>query len=193
MPRMSDGRVFARIGVILGVAVLGASVGVCWQALRITGRPQEFRSLAKLVEAGRFYEPPSNGRDQQANFYGTIIETLESAELKRRALERVRALNPDLLEVDVEIRVVQTKGSGIFNVLSTGPEPKYTKIFLDALLDEFMAFRQKIGEQAGGTGLQEFLEAVASQQKMMEAAFEAAEQARAKVEALSAKAGGKGW
>ena len=84
------------------------------------------------------------------SFYGTIIETIESAEMKRRALDRVRALNPDVKDSDVEIRMAQTKGSAIFNILATGSEPKYTKIILDALLDEFIAFRQSIREQAQG-------------------------------------------
>jgi succinoglycan biosynthesis transport protein ExoP len=107
-------------------------------------------------------------REQQADFYGTIIETVESAEMKRRALERVRALNPDLKDSDVEIRVAQTKGSAIFNILATGSEPRYTKIFLDALLDEFIAFRQSIREQAQGKVLQQFLQEVVNKQKVME-------------------------
>lgn len=189
---MSTSRILPRVIIILGCAVFGASVGVCWQALRITGKPQEFRSLAKLVAGGTLVlKDGPEWRDQQADFYGTIIETVESAEMKRRALERVRALNPDLKEVDVDIRVAQTKGSAIFNILATGRDPKYTKVFLDALLDEFIAFRQKIREQSGGKSLQDFLEAVVSQQKKMEETFEAAEQAQAKVEALSAKAEGE--
>lgn len=149
--------------------LLTASIGVCVQALRITGRPQEFRSLAKLVAGGRMVQ---NGDfswvEQLQDFYGTIIETVESAEMKRRALERVRALNPDLKDSDVEIRVAQTKGSAIFNILATGSEPKYTKIFLDALLDEFISFRQSIREQAQGKVLQQFLQEVVSKQKIME-------------------------
>jgi hypothetical protein len=130
MPRMGQSRTLPRIIITFVCAVLGASVGVCFQALRITGRPQEFRSLAKVVAGGQMVSNDSiNWREQQADFYGTIIETLESAEMQRRALERVRALNPDLRDADVEIRVAQTKGSAIFNILATGSEPKYTKIF----------------------------------------------------------------
>ena len=149
--------------------LLTASIGVCVQALRITGRPQEFRSLAKLVAGGQMVANDNyTWREQQADFYGTIIETVESAEMKRRALERVRALHPDLKDSDVEIRVAQTKGSAIFNILATGSEPRYTKIFLDALLDEFIAFRQNIREQAQGKVLQQFLQEVVSKQKVME-------------------------
>lgn len=149
--------------------LLTASIGVCVQALRITGRPQEFRSLAKLVAGGQMvFNDSVTWREQQADFYGTIIETVESAEMKRRALERVRALNPDVKDSDVEIRVAQTKGSAIFNILATGSEPKYTKIFLDALLDEFISFRQSIREQAQGKVLQQFLQEVVAKQKVME-------------------------
>lgn len=149
--------------------LLTASIGVCVQALRITGRPQEFRSLAKLVAGGQMVANDNyTWREQQADFYGTIIETVESAEMKRRALERVRALNPDLKDSDVEIRVAQTKGSAIFNILATGSEPRYTRIFLDALLDEFIAFRQNIREQAQGKVLQQFLQEVVNKQKVME-------------------------
>lgn len=149
--------------------LLTASIGVCVQALRITGRPQEFRSLAKLVAGGQMIMNDSvSWHEQQADFYGTIIETVESAEMKRRALERVRAMNPDLKDSEVEIRVAQTKGSAIFNILATGSEPKYTKVFLDALLAEFISFRQSIREQAQGKVLQQFLQEVLSKQKLME-------------------------
>lgn len=127
-------------------------------------------------------------REQQADFYGTIIETLESAEMKRRAWERVKALNPDLKDSDVEIRVAQTKGSAIFNIIATGSEPKYTRIFLDALLDEFISFRQSIREQAQSKVVHEFFQDVFTRQKSMEDAAEKLEKARARgVDTLSVR------
>ena len=129
--------------------------------------------MAKLVAGGQIVLNEGLGwREERQDFYGTIIETIESAEMKRRALERVRALNPDMKDSDVEIRVAQTKGSAIFNILATGSEPKYTKIFLDALLDEFIAFRQNIREQAHGKVLQQFLQEVVNKQKVMEETLE---------------------
>lgn len=130
--------------------LLTASIGVCFKALLITGKPQEYVSLAKLVAGGRMVSNASGGPsyvDYLQDFYGTIIETLESAEMRRHALERVRALNPDLKESDVDVHVTQNKGSAIFNVAAIGTEPKFTRVFLDALLDEFRAFREQIREQ----------------------------------------------
>ncbi|MCE2839542.1 MAG: polysaccharide biosynthesis tyrosine autokinase [Cyanobium sp. 49614_E6] len=96
------------------------------------------------------------------------METIESAEMIRKARERVHALHPDLKDSDVDIRVAQTKGSAIFNILATGSEPKYTQIFLNSLLDEFIAFRQSIREQAQGKVLSTFLQEVVNKQKVME-------------------------
>jgi len=185
---MSTTRILPRLVIILGFAFIGASIGVALQALRITKKPQEFLSLAKLVAGGQMLSNTILWREQQADFYGTIIETIESAEMKRRALERVRALNPDLKDSDVEIRVAQTKGSAIFNILATGSDPKYTRIFLDALVDEFIAFRQSIREQAQGKVIQQFLQEVATRQRSMEDAAEKLEKARARgVDTLSVR------
>lgn len=186
---MSRARFILRIVIILGCAVLGASVGVCFQALRITGKPQEFRSLAKLVSGSAINtRPETPSAEQLADFYGTIIETLESADMKRRALERVRALHPELEDSAVRIHVSQTKGSAIFNVLAVGSEPRYTKIFLDALLDEFIAFRHSLREQAQGPSVQKFLQGTVEAQKRMEEALEAMEKAESKVESFPARA-----
>ncbi len=146
---MNTGRILARVIIILGLAVFGASVGVCFQALRITGKPQQFRSLAKIVSERGALTGKGNDAAILAVHYGTIIDTLESTEMKHRALERVRALNPGLNETDVGIRVAQTKSSVIFNILAMGPDPKFTRLYLDALLDEFMAFRHQLQEQLG--------------------------------------------
>ena len=186
---MSSSRILPRLIIILGCAFIGASIGTGLQALRITKKPQEFRSLAKLVAGGQLvFNDSVTWREQQEDFYGTIIETIESAEMSRRAMERVKALNPDLKDCDVAIRVTRTKGSAVFNILATGSEPKYTKIFLDALLDEFISFRQSIREQAQGKVLQQFVQEVVTKQKSMEDSAAKMEQARARgVDTLSVR------
>ena len=102
----------------------------------------------------------SGGRDsiqntQGQSFYGTQIEILESGALRARALERLRSLHPELQEHDVEIRVTQTKGSAILNVSGVCESPKYGRLFVDALLDEYIGFRKELLDresQLGGTG-----------------------------------------
>ncbi|MBK8039222.1 MAG: hypothetical protein IPK22_19120 [Verrucomicrobiaceae bacterium] len=165
------------LGAMVLLAILGLALAVL-VATTFEFKPKKpvFRSIAKLVAGGRMV---ANGdtrwQEQNQDFYGTIIETIESAEMQRKARERVNALHPDLRKSahEVEIRVAQTKGSAIFNILATGDDPKYPKIFLDALLDEFIAFRQTIREQSQGIVLSTFLREVVNKQKVMEEKNEA--------------------
>lgn len=150
---MSEKKSFFRSWLLVcWIPLLTLSAGIAMQALRITGQPQQYISLAKLIEEAPVTRSGSNTVEQyeiRTKFYGTVIETLESAEMRRRALDRVRALHPDLKKTEVDIQVSQIRGSAIINIRAFGSEPKYTRLFLDALLDEFMANWKKLQESAG--------------------------------------------
>lgn len=149
--------------------LLTASIGVCIAALQIMNKPVNYTSLAKLVAGGRMEaQGDLNWQESMQDFYGTIIETLESAALKKNTLARVKALHPDLKDSEVEIKVNQTRGSAIFNVFAIGAEQKYTQIFLEALLDEFVSFRQQIREQGLERALNTFTETVVKKSKELE-------------------------
>ena len=128
---------------------LGAVLGLLIQILRLTSRPQEFHSLAKVVAVQGSAQEEVSSRPANGDYSGTIIETLESSQLNSAAMKRARIQNPEFKDHDVYVRVAQTKGSSIFNVLATSNEPKYTRVFLDALLDEFMFLRTRQAEESG--------------------------------------------
>ena len=150
------------------LVILGASIGVCVQAVKITGKKPQYISIAKLVATGQM-EVGTSGtrRDFLQDFYGTIIETLGSSEMRRRALDRLRALHPDLKESEITIKVTQNKGSSIFHVRAFGSEPKYTRYFLDSLLDEFMAYRNQIKGQNRNMALTTLHEDVIRREKTL--------------------------
>lgn len=154
-------------GALVALAVVAVALSVL-VATKVEFSPQKemYRSTARLVAGGQVQGP--NWQDQMQDFYGTIIETLESGEMKKRALARVQALQPELKTGDVEIRAAQTRGSAIFSVLATGEDPKFTRMFLDVLLDEFIAFRQSIREQSAGQGAQALFKETVARQKLME-------------------------
>ncbi len=174
---MKANRWRGRIGMgALSLIAVAAVILAVLVATKVEFVPQKpvYRSIAKLVAGGRMVANNDySWHEQLTDFYGTIIETFESSEMIRKARERVHALHPDLKDSDVEIRVAQTKGSAIFTILATGSDPKYTQIFLNALLDEFIAFRQAIREQAQGKVLSAFLQEVVNKQKAMEEKSEA--------------------
>lgn len=156
------------IGTLSTIAVFAVILAIL-AATRLEFTPQapSYRSVAKLV-AGAQATGNRSWQEQLIDFYGTIIETIESAEMKRRAMERVRALNPNLKDEEVEISVSQVPKSAIFVVEARGGSKRYPKVFLDSLLDEFIAFRQAVREQAGGKSLHAFLQQTVERQKLME-------------------------
>lgn len=170
---LRENRWRGRVGFVALVVIAVAGLlllGLASARLDFSPPKQTYTSLAKVVAGGRIVsnEGAVNWNEQLGDFYGTIIETLESAEMKKRAMARVHALRPDLKDSHVDIRVAQTKGSAIFNVFATGTEPKFIKIFLDALLDEFIAFRQQIREQGLERSLNNFTETVVKKGKELD-------------------------
>lgn len=159
--------------------LLTAAIAICFEALRITGKTTEYIAIGKIV-AGLQVKVGSRDGDVVTNafaqdFYGTQIETLESGALRNHALERVRSLHPELKEIEVEIRVTQTKGSSILNVAAVGEEAKYTRVYLDALLDEYIAFRKDMLEKSIGTTMNKVIEEVLSRESMVKKTKEALE------------------
>lgn len=154
--------------------LLTASIGVCYQALMITNEPETYRALAKLVAGGRIVAQDSAvaWQEQLTDFYGTIIETLEGADLKRQTMERVERLYPELKKTDVNIRVTQNRGSAIFNVFATGSEPQFTQTFLNALLDQFMIFRQQLRDQGMNRAMDNFMASVVKKNEELRVAGE---------------------
>lgn len=131
---------------------------VCTLLLCGCGRPLDHKpgyiATGKILCGAQAEAPSTTGADgvptktHDAMFFGTQIEILESGEIRRRALERVRALHPELQETDVAISVTQSKASAVLTVAAVGVEPEYTRVSLDALLDEYIAFVREIAERA---------------------------------------------
>lgn len=171
--------------------LLTASIGVCFQALRITGKPIEYKSVATLVAGGRVVDQsaPAVWQEQLQDFYGTIIETLEKGSLKSKALTRMRTVYPDMKDSEVEIRVLQNKGSAIFNVVATGREGDYTQKFLNSLIDEFISQRAQVREQALGKVLTSFADGVLRREKQYQDSAERLESFRKTNDIISLTSG----
>ena len=160
--------------VTLSCLLAGAVAGVIVASLRVTGRPPVFQSVAKVLTGARMQDSAvAQWQEDHQDFLRTMIEILESPDMRRKAHERVHALHSHLKESDVHIEARQTKGSLIITVLAKGSDPRYTQVVLDALLDEFMASQQILRDQAGGEVLKTFLQEVVKRQKTMEEAFDA--------------------
>ncbi len=150
--------------------LLTAAIAICYQALSITGKRTEFEAQGRIVAGVQVQlgdKATSMDSRFMEDFYGTQIEMLESSRLKATVLDRVRGLHPDLREIPVKIRVTQTKGSSILNVLATGEEAKFTSVYLNALLDEYMNMRKDMFENSINNTMNKVIEEVYSREKIV--------------------------
>jgi hypothetical protein len=105
-----------------------------------------------------------------ADYYGTQIELLQSNSIRKNVSDRVLGLHPELKEAGVDIKATQTPGSSILNVIATGSDRKYTRAYLDAVLDEYMALRKKLLETTVDGTINKIIEEVLVREKMVNAA-----------------------
>lgn len=115
----------------------------CWAA----EPPANYVSLAKLQignlrEVPRFYD----GTPVPESFDATLVDILESAELKKNAMAMAKFKYPDLKECWVDIKARRQGPSRIIFIFGLGEEPNYTKVFLDCVLDAFGEQREGIWE-----------------------------------------------
>ena len=98
-------------------------------------------------------------------FHATQIEVLKGREIMYRARERVRGLHPELKEAAAEVDASVMNKTHIVRVEVKAPDQIYAKVYLDAVLDEYMAFRQEMLEKSVGTAANKIIEEVLTREK----------------------------
>src|ERR687884_673570 len=90
------------------IPLLTICLGLFVQAWLIYQTPPQFLSTSKMMLAGKLNisQGAVYSEDNQ-NFYGTQIQLMQSAEVKRGAEALVRSTHPELAPVPVEVTVVQ--------------------------------------------------------------------------------------
>jgi capsular exopolysaccharide synthesis family protein len=132
------------------IPLLTICLGLFVQAWLIYQTPPSFESRSKMMLAGKlnltqnaFYSEDS------ANFYGTQIQLMESAEVKRSAEALVRSTHPEMQPVTVEISTVQKPRTSIFELQAIGSTPDYTQAYLNAVMQKYLDFKKGMREDQG--------------------------------------------
>ncbi|MBK8095357.1 MAG: hypothetical protein IPK32_26145 [Verrucomicrobiaceae bacterium] len=149
-----------------------------------------FETRATLVAGVRMSGSVTHHRqflEMMQTMLNTVMETIQSPDMARKTADRVRALFPETPPCEVTLRVLQTKGSANVNLIVTGSEPKYIQHYLNALMDEFIAVRNSWREASANKIVSPFLQAIVNEQKKVEEALDAVEDAKKQVESVSAK------
>lgn len=127
------------------IPLLLAAIAVSVQAFQILSEPAVYSAVGRifvgpeLVQTVMERESATITSSAQADLLVDQIEILKSSKLKARTLERIRALHPELKEVEIELIIKQLDGGPVVLVGAVGGESKYTRSYLDALLDEYFS------------------------------------------------------
>src|SRR5206468_8649788 len=99
------------------IPVLTICLGLFVQAWLIYQTPPSFQSISKMMLAGKLNISQSAVySEDNVNFYGTQIQLMQSAEVRRAAAALVRSTNPELQPVPVELSVAQRPRTSIFEL-----------------------------------------------------------------------------
>ena len=89
--------------------------------------------------------------EDSVNFYGTQIQLMQSAEVKRSAEALVRSTHPEMQPVPVNIAVLQKPRTSIFELQAVGSTPDYTQAYLNAAMQKYLDFKKGMREDQGQT------------------------------------------
>ena len=93
--------------------------------------------------------------EELANFYGTHLELLRSSVV----VERVHAKHPEFKE-GLEIRARQIPSTSILEVSVSGSKEEQNKLYLDALIEEFLVYKTELREKTFEMKLSRLTEAL---------------------------------
>jgi hypothetical protein len=140
MTRMQ--RIYIRLALFAGIAAL-ALVGLVnadWSR-SLLGLPQQpvYEARARIA-VGFFDHGDKASHFDKAYTQSRLesqIEIVHSRTLHQRTLERLRSIHPEFKEVPVSLTVLAKANTSILELSATGAEPKWTRGYLDSLLDEW--------------------------------------------------------
>jgi capsular exopolysaccharide synthesis family protein len=127
------------------IPAITISIGLATQAWISLTSPNSYRSVGRILVSGRIALPESGMFNEEAvNFFGTQVELMQSAEVRRRAASRVQSMRPDVSPVPVSIQVTQIPRTSIFVLTASGQNPDFVKAYLNAVMEEYIALRRGI-------------------------------------------------
>jgi capsular exopolysaccharide synthesis family protein len=132
------------------IPVLTICLGLFVQAWLIYQTAPMFLSASKMMLAGKLNLTQSAVySEDNVNFYGTQIQLMQSAEVRRNAEALVRSTHPEIQPMPVEITVTQKPRTSIFDLQAIGSTPDYTQAYLNAVMQKYLDFKKGMRDDQG--------------------------------------------
>lgn len=130
---------FKRYWWIMLIAGLG---GILVQYYLIGEKPVEYVSKGRMMVSARLSLPDGVSYSEElANFFGTQIEIMVSMEVMQASKQALKKDHPEV-QGEAVVSATQIPKTSIFELYARGTNPEYTRLFLDAVMDEFIEFKR---------------------------------------------------
>lgn len=152
------------------VLALTVSAAILWQAYQLATAPPSFVSYSQMMLSPRInVQDKASYMEEGTQFIGTQIRLMMSPEIATRAAARVKALQPGLAEAQSRLEVNQVPKTTIFQLTASGAEPRWVQAWLNAIMEEFIRFKDEMREDASNKTLTSITEQLPRLEKEREA------------------------
>src|SRR6516162_5505089 len=127
------------------IPLFTTAAGLAVASWLVFQQKEVFVSTGRMVVSGRInIQQGASFSEELANFFGTQIELMRSAEVREKAGSQLAAREPQLQAVPVSLAVSQLPQTSIFVLSTTGAEPQYTQKILDGIMQEYEAAKKEM-------------------------------------------------
>jgi capsular exopolysaccharide synthesis family protein len=126
------------------ILLICGGLGISWAAWKDSKKSPSYLSIARMMVNGRVAIPEGmTFSEELSNFYGTQSRLMESDQVRQRAAALVENKSPELVACPVSVSATPEKGTSFFVLTAVGSEPKYTQALLDAVMKEYIRYKQE--------------------------------------------------
>ena len=134
------------------VLVVCAGLALAGMAVYIRLAPPRYLSVGQMIVSIRLnIQQQTLYSEDLQNFLGTQAALMQGKDVQDRAQARVRSQNPGLLPQPVVLTVGVLPRTSIFLLRATGANPDYTKVYLQACMEEYINMKKEMAERTSTT------------------------------------------
>lgn len=151
-------------------------IGLLWKFYLLDKQPAEYLSTGRMMVRARFNLPEGVSYSEElANFFGTQLEIMRSPQIIELARKRVLEENEGI-SGGAQLTATQVPKTSIFALTARGDNAEYTRLFLDAVMDEFIGFKRDKRQETSFAAISQISEELSrlkrEQEKQQNAIFD---------------------
>src|SRR5215471_21281695 len=131
-------------------------------------RPPSVTAVSRMLVGGKV-KIPEGGlyAEEWQNFFGTQVELMQGERIRRRTLDRLQRLKQNANSSPITLEVSQLRKTTIFVLVAKGKDEAYTSAYLNALMDQYLAYRKEVRSLSSDDTLASLTDQFLEQEKQL--------------------------